>query len=296
MEYVIGADAGGTKTGAALYDENGRALYETSAGYGNMLVNKDGAVRNIIAAVAGCVSACPSSAKPHIYVGAAGISAEGNAPALEAALKARFPGCSIRVESDAIMALYALTGGGDGILVIAGTGSIAYGKLGCRQMKIGGWGNILGDEGSGYYIARRSFSNITAEHDAGAGYGLLSRRLLKKLGTEIRGMVKFVYSADKGEIAAFLPVVEQAAADGDKTAAALLAEAGGHLASLAGSLRARLGFKGRTTVVIKGGVLEKTEAVRNEFINRLDDGKFLISLKSAPAELGAYYLHFKNRA
>lgn len=294
MDYVIGADAGGTKTSAALYGENGETLYETAAGFGNMLVNRDTAVRNIIDAVAGCVSACPPAEKPHIYVGAAGISAEGNAQALEAALKARFPGCGVRVEGDAILALYALTGGRDGILVIAGTGSIAYGKLGGRHLKIGGWGNVLGDEGSGYYIARRAFSNMTAEYDAGAEYGLLSRRLLEKLGTDIRGMIKFVYTADKGDIAGFTPVVEQAAADGDETAAALLAEAGQSLASLAENLRGRLGFTGRTAVVIKGGVLENAVTVRNEFLRRLDAVKFSVSLKSAPAELGAYYMRREN--
>ena len=318
MEYIIGIDAGGTKTNAALYDVDGRVLFETGAGYGNMLVNPDVALGNIIAAASACVAArpapgpapCPApgpAARPahrpapgaapgaaHIYIGAAGIAAEGNERKLAVAMGERFPDCPVRIVTDAVLALYALTKGRDGVLVIAGTGSIAYGKRAGTQLRAGGWGHILGDEGGGYYISRRAFSNITAEYDAGAGYSLLSQRMLEKLGADIFGMIKFVYGASKGEIAGFLPTVAQAAADGDTFAISLLREAGQYLASLAVNLRGRLGFTGPAMAVIKGGVLENIQIVRDEFVRGLAGEEFIMSLESAPSELGAYYMHLEK--
>jgi len=292
MDYVIGVDAGGTKTNAALYDDMGRVVYETRTGHGNITVDAVAATNNIAEAVSRCADACPAHEKIFIYIGAAGIAAEGNAQTLTAKLETLFPNCPVRVENDAILALYALTKGKDGILVIAGTGAIAYGKYCGKQMRAGGWGHILGDEGSGYYISRRAFSNVTNEYDAGAGYGRLSKRLLEKLGTDVFGMIKYVYSASKSDIAGFLPIVVQAAADGDRTAASLLTEAGCGLSSLAKSLYTRLECTGRVAVVVKGGVLEGVKVVKNEFIRGLPDDKFYISQESAPSESGAYYMHY----
>ena len=296
MEYVVGVDAGGTKTSAALYDEEGRTLFEARTGHGNMTVNPDAAILNIVTAAAECVGACPGPDNLHIIVGAAGISAEGNAQALAAAFKARLPNSPVRIEGDAILALYALTKGRDGILVISGTGTIAHGKYNGVQHRIGGWGHILGDEGSGYQIARLAFTNVTREYDSGTGYGLMSRMLMEKFNGDINVMIKYVYAASKSEIAGFLPMVDQAAAGGDETAAALLNDAGLYLAGLAEILWRRLGYTGRATVVYKGGVIEKSAPVRRAFVNALPPEKFLVSPESAPSELGAYYMHFDKAA
>ena len=289
-QYIVGIDAGGTKTRAALYDVHGRILRTAVSGFGNMLVDAAIAKNNIVNAISDCLAGCPT-ADAALYIGAAGITADGNAAELALEIKSRFPGCPCRIESDAIMALYAMTEGRDGILAIAGTGSIAYAKRGATLTRAGGWGNILGDEGSGYDIARRALAHITTEYDAGKGYGLLSRRLLEKLGTDVYGLVKMVHTVSKGEIAGFFPIVDQAAADGDPFASALLQQAGQSLAAMVGQLRIRAEFAGQTLLAVKGGVLEKSEAVKTSFINGLDEGCFSVSNKRVASEWGAYYMH-----
>lgn len=292
-EYIVGVDAGGTKTAAALYDEAGTRLFDAKSGFGNLLIDGPKAMEHIGAAAAACLAQCPGPAR--LYVGAAGIHAGQNRAQLSASLARRFPGVPLRIEDDAKLALYAAVQGGDGLLIIAGTGSIAYGKKGPALHRAGGWGNILGDEGSGYDISRKALARVTAEYDLGTGYSLLSRRILEKLDTDVFGLVQFVHQADKGAIAAFLPLVEQCALAGDAAAAALLEEAGASLARLALLLHRRMGFAPPVSVAVKGGVLEKTPAVYQAFARQLSGQDFTLLADSPPAELGAYYLYREER-
>lgn len=291
--YIIGVDAGGTKTHAALYDCFGEKHADAKSGYGNLLVDPEAATVHIGDAIAACLQSLPGRAQGagiRIYVGAAGIHAGDNRTELLAGLRRRFPEAVVRVEDDALLALYSVNEGNDGMLVIAGTGSIAYGKRGGQVHRAGGWGNILGDEGSGYDISRKALAQITAEFDSGGGYGPLSRRLLEAMDTDVWGVVKFAHTAKKGEIAALLPLVEQMALLGDSAASRLLEEAGDALAKLPAALYRRMGFSEQTALALKGGVLEKIPIVREAFVRSLAPGQFAILEENRLSERGAFYL------
>ncbi|MGJ4849002.1 N-acetylglucosamine kinase [Bacillota bacterium Meth-B3] len=290
--WIVGIDAGGTRTRAALYDKEGNLHAEAQGGYGSMLVDPRAAMEHIGDVTEECLRGAGPNAR--IYVGAAGIYAGDNRQRLTAYLCRRFAQAAVRVEDDALMALYAITHGADSILVIAGTGSIAYGKRADRICRRGGWGNILGDEGSGYDICRKALVQITQDYDGGGAYRALSREILSSLDTDVWGVVKWVHTAPKGEIAALLPLINRMAAAGDLLALALLREAGRSLATLTEKLYARMGFDGRVLVAVKGGVLEKIPTVLTEFARNLPTSRFHVRSQSAPSERGAFYLYLEE--
>lgn len=290
--WIVGVDAGGTHTRAALYDQEGNLHAQAQGGYGSMLVDPEAAMEHIGDVIEECLRGAGPNAR--IYVGAAGIHAGDNRQRLTAQLRRRFAQAAVRVEDDALMALYAITHGADSILVIAGTGSIGYGKRADRICRRGGWGNILGDEGSGYDICRKALVQITRDYDGGGAYGPLSREILASLDTDVWGVVKWVHTAPKGEIAALLPLINKMAEAGDPLALALLREAGRSLASLAEKLYARMGFDGRVPVAAKGGVLEKIPTVLAEFARNLPASRFDVCAQGAPSERGAFYLYLEE--
>lgn len=290
-KYIIGVDAGGTKTNARLYGTDGSEIFSAFSGFGNMLVERAAALENIKCAIAKCLEKVPNENGSGVFilVGAAGIAAGNGRTGMLGFLREQFPLCETAVETDGYLALYAALCGKDGILVISGTGSIAYGKLGGDIQRAGGWGQLLGDEGSGYHIAANALKRITREYDGEAVHTGLSDAILKHLDTDVFGMVKFTYESKKSEIAQLLKVVEEAAKSGDSFAVSLLENAGRSLAELAGTVYRKTGFDGAIPVAVSGGVLEKTPIVKSAFASALDSSKFILTDESRPAAAGAYY-------
>ena len=145
MKYVIGVDAGGTKTEAIAYDGNGKIIARSVKGFGNLLNDKEVALSNIESAVIEIMSTCGRENLHGIYVGAAGCEVGDNARLIEERLKLKI-NTYIKVMNDAEIALKAMLKGSDGILTISGTGSIVFGMNKGISSRCGGWGNLLGDE------------------------------------------------------------------------------------------------------------------------------------------------------
>lgn len=288
MTSVCGVDAGGTKTAAVLYDAAGRPLMEAVAGFGNLLNDEKQAAHNILEAAAGCVDGKPGIA---VVVGAAGISSAENRQTLMRALQKRFPANPLTIVTDAMLMLYARLEGQNGMVLIAGTGSIAYGVKDGAATRLGGWGSLLDDRGSGYDIVRKSFVELTREYDRGEPFSLCSQALLDAWETDIFGAVRKIHSVQKGETAALLPVVVSAAGKGDVKAERRLREAGAALADMVCSLYRRIGFAEQVPVVPSGGVLEHVAPVRAAFENRLDSAEGIYLRENQnPASKGAYYI------
>ncbi|MBE3575293.1 MAG: hypothetical protein IMW99_07590 [Firmicutes bacterium] len=169
-----------------------------------------------------------------LTVGLAGADRPGVHGEVLAGLQRRFPGAHVTLTHDARIALAAEVGGNPGIVLIAGTGSLCYGVgPGGREARSGGWGYLLGDEGSGFDLGRRV---ITASLRAQDGRGAPSRMtelFLAQAGlTRADEAVAKVYSGQwsRGAVAAFARIALQAAAEGDDQAQALLEYAAGELA------------------------------------------------------------------
>ncbi|MCL2056303.1 MAG: hypothetical protein FWH02_03665 [Oscillospiraceae bacterium] len=289
--YIIGVDAGGTKTNARLYSRSGRELYCADSGPGNILSDRDLAFRSIREAVAACLGNVPEQGEAYIMVGAAGITAGTNRWALLEFLCGEFPGCVINAESDGLLAVYGKLRGRDGILVVSGTGSIAYGKLGGKSERAGGWGQILGDEGSAYHIAVNALREVTRAYDENREYGACSLAILRELGTDVFGLAAFAASHTKSEVAALSRIVAEQAANGDKQAEEILRGAGRQLAGLAKKIYLKTGFTAVAAVAVGGSVLENDKIARPAFEQSLEPTKFFILGDTPPAAMGAYYYY-----
>src|SRR5262249_44790254 len=141
-------------------------------------------------------------------------------------------------------------GGQPGVVVIAGTGSIALGvNAAGKTARSGGWGPTLSDEGSAYDIARRALRAVVASFDGRSEKKVLNERWVERLGVQTPAeLPTVVYSeeSESVEIASLADIVTEAAGDGDQVAREILTSAGKDLGRLATSVIERLGMRNDT--------------------------------------------------
>jgi N-acetylglucosamine kinase-like BadF-type ATPase len=139
----------------------------------------------------------------------------------------------------------AATGGEPGVIVIGGGGSVAYGRTGSGEAaRIGGWGHLLGDEGSGFWIGLQAIKAVLKSRAGVTPKTALEERVMQRFGTDDdRQIIREVYSASfsEAEVAGLVALVASVAQDGDETAAGILDEAADHLAGIALAVLRRLG-------------------------------------------------------
>ncbi|GAB6255833.1 N-acetylglucosamine kinase [Peribacillus sp. N1] len=296
MNYIIGVDGGGTKTEAVSYDLDGNKISEGIAGFGNLLINEKKAIANIIQAIEECVMPINNGSCHYICLGLAGYGGVENPQGIKSALSMAFK-APFTIVNDAIIAHAALLKGNDGILTISGTGSVSIGIHKGIEKSAGGWGHILGDEGSGYWIAMQAFIKMTKEEDEGYEYSHLTESILKKLGYHsVMELKKFIYSATKSEIASFVPLIVQHAVKGDGFSKKILNQAGYHLSKQTLEVIKKLKLSGNVTIAIKGSILTNIPLVQSSFINhiKLENPNVNFVLEDVSATLGCYYIAMKH--
>jgi len=247
MPYLLGVDGGGTKTVAVITDMEGHILGWGESGPANLsVVPEKPAARSLRKAVS---SALKDAGKRLEEVSAAGFGLAGcdperNPELAHRILRAAFPGLRYVFHHDAAIALIAGAGEDFGVIVIAGTGAIAYGKNRAGQEgRAGGWGPLLGDEGSAYDIALTAIRAAIHAQDGRARPTALRDALLQHLSLrDLWDLIPMMHGGSLGrtEIAALAPLVAQVAREGDKTARRIFQQAGEHLAALAIAIIRRL--------------------------------------------------------
>lgn len=295
MRYVIGVDSGGTKTQAVSYDADGNELNTCTTGFGNVLMDRDKAMKNLEDAIAGAMGDL-EEAPIAIYMGIAGVVEGGDKTAgLEEYFSLRH-GCPVFVVNDSKLAASAILQGEDGILVISGTGSNCYGRNEEKESFTGGWGHLLGDEGSGYHIAKEAVRGVLDEADRGKKPDLLSSMVLDYLGTDVRGVIDRFYAMNKGEVAALVPVVVEAWQKGSGKADFILKEAGRELGKLVDRNCKKLGFTSHVAIGLTGSVIRRVAYVRENMEAFLKEKKIVYTIyndEASPTK-GAYYLALKE--
>ncbi|MGL4875310.1 MAG: N-acetylglucosamine kinase [Clostridium sp.] len=295
MNYVIGVDGGGTKTEAVAYSLEGEVLESTLTGFGNLVNGKNEALKNITDSIEGLVNKLGKDGLKGLYLGIAGSEVSDNAKVIEDKVKEKF-GFSSKVMNDGDLALKALLKGEDGILVIAGTGSIAFGIHGTHEKRVGGWGHLLGDEGSAYKISVEAFKIMIKEDDYGLERSELSKDILEKLNIkEVSNIIDFVYSATKDEIAQMAGLVSKHAELGNEEAKAILVNEGIEIAKSAERVFKALEFES-CSIGLVGGVIRKSKILREAFENYLNENikvKSFVDDSVSPA-IGAYYIYKKE--
>ena len=209
LKYQIGVDAGGTHSTAIAYDENGKELGRAEGGPGQINADYEGGIKNISDTINELLNKIDGDCM-RVLVGIAGLSVVGNAPEVAATISSRINNLP----------------GDDGALVIAGTGSVYNGLQDGHLIAVGGYGNILGDEGSGYAIARSAMQSALLSWDKREHNSLIdmftklfnvehmdecNAKFYKMSNPEVAGMAVHVAKlADKGDEDATKIIKEQA--------------------------------------------------------------------------------------
>ena len=236
MSYYIGVDGGASKTAALVCDEEMQPLGRGLAGGSNHLrVGIEEATRNVERAVNMALVEAGIAIKSveYAYCGIAGSDHPEHHEDVVEALRVFFPRMNFVVDTDARIALTGAVGFGSGVVIIAGTGSVAFGRNSeGRELRAGGWGPTLGDEGSGYAIARDGLSAIVRAYDGRAPHTKMTDLLCHAYGMCNPGdLPRFVYATTThaDDIARYGKLVIEAAHSNDEVALGILNRAGQEL-------------------------------------------------------------------
>ncbi|MBI5215816.1 MAG: hypothetical protein HY960_08690 [Ignavibacteriae bacterium] len=261
--YVIGIDGGGTKTRAMLADLHGTILSEAN-GFGSNpnIIGFDRSAKIIFNLIREC---CGKIKQPVNYVRnvVAGIAGIGR-PADKALLQKELLRLSdknriVRLESDARIALEAALPWRPGIVLIAGTGSIVYYRNDENQFaRAGGWGRILGDDGSGYAIAREALRAVMSQFDGQGKPTLLTNKALDFFQIDSPEYLVSAIRKAEGEIAPFTPKVLEAAVEHDEVSIRILESNSDDLLRLVEVVMQKESPQKKLTIATLGGLLEKS--------------------------------------
>ncbi len=163
---VLGIDAGGTKTVCQLADDQANVLAESRGGGANLQASGELEVEKVLHHVIDRALVNASARPAAICLGMAGVDRPRDADVVRGILLRIGHRAQPYVVNDALIALEAGVPGGAGVVVVAGTGSIAYGRdAQGRAARAGGWGYVLGDEGSGYWLGRHALRAVVRAAD-----------------------------------------------------------------------------------------------------------------------------------
>lgn len=274
MNY-LGIDAGATATKWALF--NGADIVATgkcAAMDGHIYRPESKArVHEVLTEISASVGGVEING---VFAGITGAASEDSATdPLGQIFHDHFPGAKVRIVHDIELAYYANFEVGEGILLYAGTGSIAMyidGEAG--PVRAGGWGYLLGDEGAAFWIGRESIRWVLAGLDTGeeVELGSLSDVIMQQMNaTNWDGIKAFVYSNERSEIAKLAATVGRLADEGDADAQGIIFEASQHLIALIHQLDMQI--ENAPRIVVAGGVCQPgsfmAKALNNFFSERI---------------------------
>jgi glucosamine kinase len=270
-KVLIGADVGGTKTAVAVSEDGkivGRAEGPGAAVRpGRALASAS----TIIEVVRTALSAAGRLTGDVLLVGAAGAGRAPEREELRTAIRSENLASHVVVTTDIEIALTAAFGNGPGIVVSAGTGSVAVGRdQSGKRHRMGGYGWQMGDEGSGYAIGRASLGAISRAVDGRSPPTALSERILKTTrSADFDSLVRWAAGASPAEVAALAPHVLAVAAEGDPLARGIADYAARELSQLAICLLPKMDISPPVQVAITGGLLSPDQPLRRALLAKL---------------------------
>jgi len=258
--FVLGIDAGGTKTVCLLADADGRVRASARGPGANLQSLGELEVEKVLHEVMDRVLADERAAPAAICLGIAGVDRPHDNAIIGGIMRRIGHKAPVLVVNDALAALVAGAGDdGPGIVLIAGTGSICYGRNEAgRAARAGGWGYILGDEGSGWWIGRQALSAVMRAGDGRGPATRLTAGVLEHFAFEqVSDLVHEVYFRDtrRRAVAGLSGVVQGAADDGDVVARQILSDAADELVLAVRSVATRLEMRGLQFPLVLSGSL-----------------------------------------
>jgi glucosamine kinase len=273
---VIGVDGGGSKTHVIVADERGVTCGDVEGPGSAVRPGRAEESGDVIAAtVRDALASCNMThVVPKVLcVGVAGVGRDAERQALWQALVSRELAEEVVVHADATVALDDAFGDGAGVLLIAGTGSVAFGRGPTGSVgRCGGWGPVFGDEGGGSWIGRRALSVVTAASDGREPETALTGAILTAAEvTDVHELIAWAAAATPARLASLAPTVMSVAEAGDLRANAVLSlaveELTLHLRTLARQLFGD--ERAAVPVALAGGLLRRGTALRKRLEHRL---------------------------
>lgn len=265
--YLLGIDGGGTKTVCLVTDGRMKVLGRGLGGPSNyQSEGTEKARQSLSEAVREALRSAglEGAAVAVLCAGLAGVARPRDHEIMGGILRELVSAERYIIEIDAFVSLVGATSGRPGIIISSGTGSVALGvNEEGQRARSGGWGFILGDEGSGYDIARRGLMAALRAYDGRGDRTMIQDRVASHLGLQgTEELIPYLYSnpLSPGKIAALYPIVLDAADEGDAVAHQLILDAAAALAEMVAATARRLGMTDRETLIaMAGGVFNGRE-------------------------------------
>ncbi|MEZ4518752.1 MAG: BadF/BadG/BcrA/BcrD ATPase family protein [Chloroflexota bacterium] len=278
MTFFLGVDGGGTCTRAILVDELGQVHGYGLAGPSNYDdIGQTQAQLNIAAAVTEAWQQIgqPIQRSEAAFLGMAGVVSEADRDVIRA-IAANLdlaPSDAVGVDHDIRIALAGGLSGRPGIALIAGTGSACYGRnVNGESWRSGGWGQLIGDEGSAYWLGVQAMRSIVRAYDGRGRQTNLQDAVLAQLDiNDIDDIMHRLYGRglSRSEIASLAPLVVVAAEEGDRVAQQLLDRAASDLAGCVTAVIEKLNLSDSSELVLIGGLLTNARAIRDRLETEL---------------------------
>lgn len=274
MSHVLGIDAGGTKTVCLLADEHGTIIAEARRGGANLQAVGELEVEKVLHDVMEEAIGDRDVRPAAICLGIAGVDRPDDSVVVKSIMKRIGYKARVLVVNDALVALEAGAPGQPGVVVISGTGSISYGRNAVGEAaRSGGWGYVLGDEGSGYWIGRAALRAVLRQSDHRGPKTVLSMLLLEHFGIQrAQELIHEVYHTNlkPSAIGSLAQCVQAAFTQGDAVAIGILRGAADELEASALSVARRLDMIGQPfTFILAGGIFRAVPWLEQELERRL---------------------------
>jgi glucosamine kinase len=255
-DLFLGVDGGGTQCRVRLADRSGRMLGEGMSGPANIRLGLDAGFASVLDAARQCLAEARLGEHAMGRIAACLALAGATEPTeLAAARSRRLPFSHTVIVSDAHAACVGAHRGNDGGVIIAGTGSVGWAIVGGRQHRVGGWGLMLSDEGSGAWLGREAMRRVLWAHDGRIAPTALLRRLFDEFDADPYAIVRWAANAQPADFGRLAPLVVEHAARDDPAALELMQQAASHIDVLA----ARLFALGAERLALVGGLAPHLE-------------------------------------
>lgn len=294
-KYIIGIDGGGTKTLGVLYDFNGLELKRVVEGFSNFSIDEQQAIKHI----EHCIDKLIVQIKDEVYdliiqMGISGASKIKQSTSLEADFALKYH-ASVSLETDLMIGLYSVQKKENQsvIMAIGGTGSAVMSLDNEQINSIGGYGYLLGDEGSAYHLAIAAIKNIIYEAEHLLAHSDLSKTLMTFMDiSDHRALIAYVYKHNKTELADLARVIATAALAGDQTAISLLKQEGQLLGEQIVLAYQNYIKKNEVVIAVRGSFVNEAPFVKQSMIALIDSKIKKYEIEETPQEpvTGAFNL------
>ncbi len=246
--FFLGIDGGGSRCRARIRNTAGKVLGEAVGGSSNIYQNFDGAIANIVATAEDAArQAGVNTTQLHAGLGLAGVV---TSLGVEKIVAAGLPFASVTADNDAYVACIGAFGGGDGGIVIAGTGSIGFALVNGERQMVGGWGFALGDHGSGAWVGHHAVRRAALAIDGLLQPTPLIEEVLTRVGRTRFDVSRWSEKATPKDYGQMAPLVFESASKGDVNGMKIVIEGAAAISNLGRALLAR----GARQICLLGGL------------------------------------------